>query len=250
MNFDHSEIYSLAKHYDKINDFDFDIPFYKKFALKQKGKILELGCGTGRVILPLLKDNFEIIGIDASEEMLQEAKEKASKENLNINVLKQDIVYFELKDKFDLILCVHNSFSHINGIENVKTFFENVKKHLTKDGLFILQVFNPDFYFFTRNPNEKHPLKTYQDPYSDQIVELLENNFYDDESQINYIKWFFKTGKNETVVSFNQRVYFPQELDYIVQFCGFEIVDKFGDFEVTPFEEHPDTQILVLRERK
>jgi len=244
-DFDHSDIYKLAKHYDKINDFDFDIPFYKEYTLGKK--TLELGCGTGRVCVPLAKEGIDIVGIDISKEMLFEAKMKAERENLQLNLIQANIINFDVKQIFDVILCVHNSFSHVNGLENLKLFFHSVKKHLSKDGIFILQVFNPDFYFFTRNPNEKFPLKSYKDPNSNKIVELSENNFYDDESQINYIKWYFKIGEKETVTSFNQRVYYPQELDYLVQLFGFKIIHKYGDFEKTPFEEHPDTQLLVLK---
>jgi SAM-dependent methyltransferase len=245
MSFDHKEIYSLAKHYDRINDFDFDIPFYQKHAAGKK--VLELGCGTGRVCIPLAKAGTDITGIDVSDEMLEEAKLKAKNEKLAIDFQKEDIIHFQLEEKFDLILCIHNSFSHVNGLENLRLFFDSVKRNLTNDGTFILQVFNPDFYFFTRDPEEKYPLKTYQDPYSDEMVELLENNYYDDESQINYMKWYFQIGDKEIVKSFNQRVYFPQELDYLVQLFGFEIVDKFGDFEETPFVDLPDTQVLVLK---
>ena len=245
MSFDHKEIYSLAKHYDRINDFDFDIPFYKKYA--EGKKVLELGCGTGRVCLPLAKAGTDITGIDVSDEMLEEAKLKAKNEKLAIDFQKEDIIHFQSEEKFHLILCIHNSFSHVNGLENLRSFFDSVKRNLTNDGTFILQVFNPDFYFFTRDPEEKYPLKTYQDPYSDEMVELLENNYYDDESQINYMKWYFQIGDKEIVKSFNQRVYFPQELDYLVQLFGFEIVDKFGDFEETPFVDMPDTQVLVLK---
>ena len=245
MSFDHKEIYSLAKHYDRINDFDFDIPFYKKYA--EGKKVLELGCGTGRVCLPLAKDGIDITGIDVSDEMLAEATLKAINENLQIDFQNQNIIDFDFKEKFDLILCVHNSFSHVNGLENLKMFFDSVKRNMTQDGVFILQVFNPDFFFFTRDPQEKYPLKKYKDPHSDQMVELLENNYYDDGSQINYMKWYFQIGEKEIVKSFNQRVYFPQELDYLVQLFGFEIAEKFGDFDETPFVDIPDTQILVLR---
>ena len=248
MNFDHSDIYSIAKHYDLINDFDYDIPFYLKYAKDIKGKVLELACGTGRITIPLAKNDIDIIGLDISKEMLEEAKNKAEKEKLNIEFKQENIINFYLKDKFNLIICAHNSFSHIIGFENLKQFFNTVKKHIAKDGIFILQVFNPDFYFFTRNPNEKFPLKRYKNPLSNEIVELSENSYYDDATQINYIKWYFKIGEKEFVKNFTQRVYFPKELDYLVKLNGFEIINKFGDFDEAPFNEYPETQILVLKQ--
>jgi len=250
MEFDHEKIYSLAKQYDLINDFDFDIPFYLNYAKNGKKNVLELACGTARVSIALAKENINVVGIDVSDEMLNEATFKAKKEKVNIVLKKQNIIDFDLNKKFDLILCVHNSFSHINGLDNLRSFFNSVKRHLSREGIFILQVFNPDFYFFTRDPSEKFPLKKYKDPNTNEMVELSENNFYDDESQINYIKWYFKIGNKETVVNWNQRVYFPQELDYLVQLFDFEIIDKFGDFDNVLFEENPETQILILKSKK
>ncbi len=247
MKFDHKEIYGLAKHYDLINDFDYDIPFFIKYAKNCKGKVLELGCGTGRIVIPLAKEKISIVGLDISEEMIEEGKQKAKKEGLNIDFRLKNIIDFNLQEKFDLILCVHNTLSHIVGLENLKLFFLNIQRHLTKNGNLIIQVFNPDFYFFTRNPEEKFPLKKYKDPSSIKMVELSENNFYDDASQINYIKWYFKIGEKEIVKSWNQRVYFPQELDALIQLFGFEIIKKFGDFDETPFNELPDTQIIVCK---
>lgn len=250
MTFDHSEIYSLAHYYDLVNDFDDDVEFFIEYALEKGGKTLELACGTGRLTIPLAKGGVDITGIDISDEMLSLAKEKAFKEGLNIDFQKQNIIDFELGEKFNFIFCVHSSFSHVDGFDNVNAFFANVLKHLADDGIFVLQVFNPDFFFFTRNPNEQFPLKTFEDPFTKNIVSLEESSFYDDETQIHYIKWHFhQEGKEEQVVSWTHRVYYPQELEYILMFCGFEIVDKFGDFDESDFENDSDTQILVLRKR-
>lgn len=250
MKYNHTEIYRLAHHYDLINDFDDDVELILEYAIKSEGKCLELGCGSGRVAIALAKENIAITGIDIGEEMLELAKTKAAKENVNVHWIKSDIVHFDLNETFDFIFCIHNTFCHIDGFEQVKTFFNQVKKHLNTDGIFMLQVFNPDFYFFTRDPNEKFPLKKYKDPFSNQMVSLSENSFYEDETQINHLKWYFKIGKKETVINWQQRVYYPQELDYIVQFCGFEIIDKFGDIDKSAFEGNPDTQILILKKMK
>ncbi len=244
-------IYKKAHYYDCINDFDFDVDFFIDFAQKQGGNVLELACGTGRLTIPLAKEGVKITGIDNAEEMIALAEEKATKLGLNVDFHLKDLLDFDLNEKFNFIFCVHNSFSHIDGFENVKQFFSNVSEHLEDDGTFILQVFNPDFFFFTRDPNDKFPLKTFKDPFSDKIISLSENSFYDEETQINYLKWFFeKEGEEESIENWSQRVYYPKELEYIVQFCGFEIVDKFGDFDFTPFENDSETQILVLKKKK
>ena len=56
-----------------------------------------------------------------------------------------------------------------------------------------------------------------------------------------------KEGEEEVIENFSQRVYYPQELDYIVKFCGFEILDKLGDFDYAKFESDSETQILILK---
>ena len=67
-----------------LNNFNHDVPFYLEMAKSFGEKTLELACGTGRITLPLAKQGIDIVGIDISNGMISEAKEKAQKQNLNV----------------------------------------------------------------------------------------------------------------------------------------------------------------------
>lgn len=243
-----SEIYLKPEMYDAINSFEHDIPFYIKYAKKSGKKVLELACGTGRVAIPMAKAGLEVTGVDLAESMLHFGQKKAEKQGANISWIKGDMTQIDLNESFDTVMCIHNTMGHLFDLESIQKFFSVVKKHLKKDGLFILQTFTPDPYFYTRDPKEKLPFTTFKDPQTGKKVEVTESSYYDDELQIHQMTWYFnQDGKKEEQQEFTARVFYPQELDNLLILSGFEILHKFGDYDETPYSEYPDTQILVCR---
>ncbi len=92
----------VARFYDYETEyFASDIPFYVDYAKKCKGEVLELGCGTGRVLIPIAKEGIKIAGLDASEEMLNVARKKIEKLDITINgnieIVQGDMKQFNLK---------------------------------------------------------------------------------------------------------------------------------------------------------
>ena len=93
----------LASYYDAFQDMDYEslVDYYERlfshFGIAPK-LMLDLGCGTGNVTLALAKRGYDMIGLDASEQMLQEASKKARDEGQNILFLCQDMTAFELYD--------------------------------------------------------------------------------------------------------------------------------------------------------
>lgn len=247
MEYKEAEIYRNGEHYDLINKFEFDIPFFEKIAAACGSDVLELACGTGRVSIPLAAKGFNVTGVDSSEKMLEWAKEKTKKSKAPPNWVLADMTQCNLARQFDLILCVHNSFSHLATLEEATGFFSTVKDHLKPGGKFILQIHMPDLELLNRNPEEQYPLISYPSPDKPVNIEVLESNYYEEDTQMNYIKWhILEEGEQVDVQHFAIRVYFPVELDNLVQLMGFKIESKFGDFEETLFNEYPDTQLYVL----
>ena len=73
-----------GRHYDVLKAQN-DIPFYLAQAQVASGSVLEIGCGTGRVTIPLASAGFDIIGLDVSGSMLEEARRKAEGQGLSIS---------------------------------------------------------------------------------------------------------------------------------------------------------------------
>lgn len=246
---DCEDIYWDGRHYDlKYRDLKEDIPFYLKQAEKYGDPILELACGTGRITIPLAEKGFDVTGLDISEPMLDLAIKKSAEKDVRINWVKADFRDFHLGMKANLILLPFSSIAHIHDLEGLKGCFSCVGEHMTDKGRFIIDYFNPRLDFLLRDPKEQRSITSYSDPDGKGIVEILETNVYDLKNQINRIKWAYKI--EESIISekdLNMRIFYPQELDALVELNGFEIESKYGNTDESPFESESPKQVIVCR---
>lgn len=127
------------KFYDQVmgerEDSARDILGYIQEFTPHAKKVLELACGSGSV-LTFLAEKYEVHGLDLSEWMLQIAREKIP----NAKLYHQNMVDFEIDEKFDVILCVFDSINHLLDFENWKKVFIDAKNHLNPGGLFIFDM--------------------------------------------------------------------------------------------------------------
>jgi cyclopropane fatty-acyl-phospholipid synthase-like methyltransferase len=98
-------------------------------------KVLELGCGTGS-ILKHLQDRYEVSGLDLSSEMLSIARRKVPAAKLS----RQDMVDFQIDERFDAILCVFDSINHVRRFSDWKKLFVRVRQHLSPGGCLIFDI--------------------------------------------------------------------------------------------------------------
>ncbi|KPL18480.1 MAG: hypothetical protein AMJ92_07680 [candidate division Zixibacteria bacterium SM23_81] len=243
---DCADLYSDGRHYDlQTKGFVEDIPFYLRQVQKYGQPVLELACGTGRITIPLAQKGIQITGLDVSESMLAQARRKASQKNVAVTWIRADCRDFQQNQKFRLIFIPANSITHLHDLESLETFFSCVRIHLADKGRFVIDVFNPRLDILMRDPTKRYPVAEYSDPDGQGMVTVTESNAYDAAQQINRIKWYYKTGEEERVVENNMRVFFPQELDGLLQYYGFVIEAKYGNYDETPFESGSPKQLVV-----
>jgi SAM-dependent methyltransferase len=149
-----------AKIYDIIHGINSqpmpDIPFYLEYAKQQcgvngeKGEILELGCGTGRVAFALAQEGFCIIGLDLSQQMLDVFNEKlgeaATKEQGltdRVEIIYGNMANFSIGRKFALITAPFRAFQAVTAQEDIENVLSCVCEHLADGGIFIVNAFNP-----------------------------------------------------------------------------------------------------------
>ncbi len=156
----------FAKYYDLIykdkkynKETKFILGLIKKNKIKGKN-LLEIGCGTGGHAIILKKEGFNIVGIDLSKEMLDVAKKKTK----SIKFIQGDMRNFNLKKKFDIILCLFSVIRYNKNYNDIKKTIRNFYKHLKKDGLLIFDMgFNKE---------------RFKDGYLDsQVVKIEKNTF-------------------------------------------------------------------------
>lgn len=177
--------------YDGLNTFLYDLQFYKKWLLKNKGsQILELGCGTGRLTIPIAKDGYDITGIDFTSSMLEQAKVKASRAGLDIEFIQADMRTLDLPEKFDLIFIPFNSIHHLYKNEDLFKAFKVIKQHLKEGGLFLLDCFNPNIQFIVEGEKGIKEITDYTTTDGRKVL-IKQKMQYEGKTQINRIEWHY-----------------------------------------------------------
>ncbi|MEN6553922.1 MAG: methyltransferase domain-containing protein [Methanobacterium sp.] len=132
----------FAGYYDKIYeklDHKMESEFIKGVANKYGGNetnsLLDIACGTGRHAY-FLKDNFEIIGVDINEEMLEIAREKVP----DVEFLNGDMKKLDLERKFDVVICMFSAMNYNVTLEELKLTLTNFYNHLNKGGVLIFDL--------------------------------------------------------------------------------------------------------------
>lgn len=258
--------YSDAGYYDRAyRRHRADLNFYLQTALEHGAPILELGCGTGRITLPLARAGLDIVGVDSSIEMLERAQEKLSTQADDVRSLVEfrqgDIRSFRFErdrqrgkgkpQKFRLIISPFNVMQHLYSLDDIERCLEMVRQHLMpRAGRFVFDVLMPDVRSFSRNPTRQYKLGKIYHPAGDKRYNYTESFDYDPVSQVQYIRMYFEDpddpgGSFETPLCHRQ--FFPAELEALLRYNGFEVVHRFGDFARNPLEEYSDSQIFVCR---
>ena len=248
MGYKVGELIYDANIYDGLNTFLSDLQFYKKWLPKNKeAEILELCCGTGRLTIPIAKDGYSICGVDYTPSMLEQAKMKAIEAELVIDFIEADIRMLDLQEKFDLIFIPFNSIHHLYRNEDLFNALGCVRNHLKVGGLFLLDCFNPNIQYIVEHEKKQIEVAAYTTKDGREIL-IKQLMRYERKTQINRIEWhYFINGKFDSIQNLDMRLFFPQELDTYLDWNGFKIIHKFGNFEEEAFYDSSEKQIFVCQ---
>ena len=235
-----------ANIYDGMNTNIVDLQFYKRWLPKNKDARI-LCCGTGRLTLPIAKDGYDISGVDYTSSMLEQAKIKAFEGGLEVEFIEADIRTLDLPEKYDLIFIPFNSIHHLYKNEDLFKAFNVVKNHLKEGGLFLLDCFNPNIQFIVEGEKEQKEIAEYTSKDGREIL-IKQIMRYENKTQINLIEWhYFINGEFNSIQNLDMRLFFPQELDSYLEWNGFNIIHKFGDFEEKAFDDNSEKQIFICQ---
>src|SRR5687768_10167883 len=162
---------SSARSYDDIPDFGAlydavpayearrDVAFYVQHAGAAGGDVLEIGCGTGRVLLPMARAGATVTGLDGSREMLARCRSKVAAEpaatRARVTLVAGDATDFDLGRSFRLVVAPFRILQQLVTIEEQLGCAISVARHLEPGGRFILDVFNPSFAAMTSDRSEE-----------------------------------------------------------------------------------------------
>ncbi len=227
-----------------------DIPFYQQRLAGCPGPILEIGCGTGRVTLPLCASGHTMVGLDRSPAMLQYFAFKAQSLPEPPVVYLADMRDFDLKQRFAAVIIPYNTLNHLLSLEDFAHCLACVRHHLLPEGELLIDTFNPDPLRLCVEGSEAKAILRYRDPRSGEVITMTEQNQYDAERQVNAVVWRRQSEGGEVVREdrLEMRIFFPQELRALLGFCGFSILQQWGDYEERPFCGTMPKQITLCRD--
>ncbi|ERI09639.1 class I SAM-dependent methyltransferase [Aneurinibacillus aneurinilyticus] len=249
--------YDWTDYYDIVsNGLDRDVEFYTSLGLEADGTVLDLGCGTGRISIPMALKGIEVVGVDASEKMLEKARAKADMAQVNdkITFIHDDMRTFELGRTFQLAMIPYRSFLHLLSVKEQMAALRQVSKHLAEGGLLALNVFVPTIQHLYEQNEKSSTRGIYMIPGSEDRLVVWDYTRYDHFRQIaEIIRQYERTDQDGVVVQrvvspLHIRYIFPSELHHLLRLAGFGIVERYGDFSKKAFDSE-STELIVIAKK-
>ena len=200
-----------------------DIPFYVTLAQEAAlhgQSVLELGCGTGRVTIPMAQTGARVTGLDNAGPMLEVARRKAADAGVDVAWVEGDMASFSLEQRFGLVAIPFRSFLMLLTTELQKSCLACVGEHLLDGGRLALNFFNPD----------------------PAIVAMSGASEPDGGDDRIYGPLITRSERN-----LRMRYIFPDEMRRLLTDAGFEVEALYGWFDGRPFDDSSDEMVWIAR---
>ncbi len=252
-------------------DFDFAADFYDHVAFAQEradldfyiasanefgGPVLELGCGTGRVLLPVARAGFEIVGLDIARNMLEICRARVLSEpeetQKRIELVHQSMCGFNLDRTFGLIITPFRSFQALVTVPDQIACLASIHRHMDADSRLILDLFNPHppVLMDDSGTDEFGEEPPFTMPDGRRVIMRYRNERVDRAEQIiscemiYYVK--YPDGTEERLVqAFPLRYLFRYEVEHLLARVGFSIENIWGGYDRTPFGTTDPGEMIV-----
>jgi SAM-dependent methyltransferase len=232
-----------------------DVPFYAGLAAQADGPVLELGCGSGRVLLPCADAAGEGWGVDASPAMLALARKAAAERGLadRVHLVEGDLRSVRLDREFPLVTIPFRTLFHLRTDDDWLAAMATVHAHLADGGLLAGDVFVPDPELLAAGerlgftgefelPEEPGGRVAVWDHWSvdvaaqiarrRRVAERLDPDGLVTERRHHLLEVFWR---------------WPNEVQRLLEQGGFEVIERFGNFDGEPFGAGAEDLVFVAR---
>ena len=252
---EHTDYQRIARYYDWIHsELTADIDFVLSLMEGRLHSVLELGCGTGRIVLPLARAGHEVLGLDTSQAMLDLAESKLNEETIDIKsrvtFVNDDMTNFNLDRRFSLVILSHNTLNELN-TDGIKKTFDRIGEHLADDGFIFLDIANPSVLMGHFQENNEVLERQFQDPESGRLVRQSSSISVDVARQQMQVEWVFDTPAGEEVDSSrisHQATYhliYPHELELLLNSAWFKLDQMYGGYDKELYGEEGERLIAI-----
>lgn len=201
--------------------------------------VLDLCCGPGRFAIPLARRGYQVTGVDRTAFFLDKAKERAARENVDVEWVQEDMREFVRPGAYDLALSMFTSFGYFDNKDEDLTVLRNIHQSLRPGGALVMDVAGKELVAgtFETARSRKH---------ADGSVIIDRREVYDDWTRIR-MEWTIIKGDAIRVYSIDHTVYSGQELKDRFTTAGFADVKLYGSMDGAPYDRQADRLIAVGR---
>jgi ubiquinone/menaquinone biosynthesis C-methylase UbiE len=259
-----SDLYRHPEEYDleHLGDSD-DVEFYVSLVRRlQPRKVLELGCGTGRITLPLAEQGaqlaFDVTGLDSQAEMLETAKkrllEAPPKVRERLRLIRGDMRTWQSESAFDLIVIPCSSISHLLTLQDQLTVWNQCRRNLRPGGRFVVEITMPNMATFADSfnvpPRALVEIDVDKSDESDGVRFIRrKTSRYLSHEQCAQTRFLYEKYQNGRAIDgyiddFAGHVFFPRELQLLFIHTGFEVEQTLGDYRGRPLK--PNSPLIIM----
>jgi SAM-dependent methyltransferase len=258
-----SDLYRHPEQYDRehLGDEE-DIGFYLSLSRRlAPRKLLELGCGTGRITLPLAQLGFDVVGLDNQPEMLQKAEERRLQTSPEIRqrlqFIEGDMRTWSAGTAFDLILIPASSITHVLSLEDQLAVWKTCHDNLRAGGRLLVEATMPNMASFADSFSvpPRAPVEIDIDNINEsdgtRLIRRKTTRYlsHEQRAQIRFMYEKYQDGRGvETFLDdFESHVFFPRELRLLFIHTGYEVEVTLGDYVGRALKADSRVMIMIGR---
>jgi len=244
--FDDGDVYDLV-----AKDLPYGLDFYVGLAREANGPVLDIACGTGRILLPCLQEGIDIEGLDMFEPMLKTLRAKAAAVGLSPRLHQADMSDFSLPRRFNLVMIPFNAFIHNMTQETQIRCLALCREHLLPGGKLTFDTFFPALEFVSTPERTRVLEGEIPHPQTGLAIRMYDTRTIDRVAQVfhsqNDIELLAADGSVQTVHrSFiSSRYFYKQEMELLLRVAGFTRWEICGDFDRRPLTRENDAMVVT-----
>lgn len=249
---------TVARYYDAENAAMIeDLPLHSELLDEYGEPLLDVGCGTGRVMLALAREGYRVVGVDYAGAMLDRGRRRVARMRedtaARVSFVHGDVLLADIPGgPFNVISVPYNGFMHFQTQATQIAALRRFRELLAPEGVLLLDLPNAGETFGTQDDGALVLERTFIEPESGNLVMQQSVSTLDRVTQQMRVNWIYDEvypdgTVHRTLAPLVLRYIFPGEMDLLLAATGFQSVTTYGDYEQSPFE-NGSPRMIVLAE--
>ena len=219
----------------------------QKYCQSEGVVLLDLACGTGSLSEEFAKLGYDVLGVDYSYGMLNQAMQKKLEHNLPIQYICQDMREIDLYGTVDITVCALDSLNHLDSFSDVQTVFQQVFNVTESGGVFLFDMNTP----YKHREVLGNQIYLYD---TDDVYCVWENQYEEPDNQVTIQLHFFARQEDDTYVRseecMTERAYPPEQVTAALQQIGWEVLGCYHADTEEPLWEDSQRMVFAVRKTK